>query len=94
MATVDWERAERLYRQGEISVWEIARREGVSEGAVRKRAKAKGWSREPGTQMGVDAEIEAAVVAIRSIPTKGVRVHERVFWAHAHAAVKAAREQD
>ena len=46
MATVDWARAERLYRQGEISVREIARREGVSEGAVRKRAKGLGWKRE------------------------------------------------
>jgi hypothetical protein len=38
-------RAECLYRQGEISVREIARREGVSEGAVRKRAKAQGCER-------------------------------------------------
>jgi hypothetical protein len=90
-AMVDWLGAERSYRQGEISVREIARREGVSEGAVRKRAKAKGWSREPATQIGVDAEEEAVVVAIRCIPIKGVRVDERVFWAYARAAVKAAR---
>jgi hypothetical protein len=38
-------RAERLYRQGDISIREIARRAGVSEGAVRKRAKAQGWKR-------------------------------------------------
>jgi Winged helix-turn-helix DNA-binding len=43
---IDWARTERLYRQGEISNREIARREGVSEGAVRKRAKAQGWKRE------------------------------------------------
>ena len=48
---VDWIRAEELYRRGEVSVREIARREGVTEGAVRKRAKAQGcearWSRMP-----------------------------------------------
>jgi hypothetical protein len=88
---IDWERAERLYRLGEISVREIARREGVSEGAVRKRAKAEGWSRERYTEIGVDAEVEAVALAIRSIPTQGVRVHERVFWAYARAAVEAAR---
>ena len=42
---VDWARAERLYREGELSIREIARREGVSEGAVRKRAKAQAWKR-------------------------------------------------
>jgi len=45
-ATVDWVRAELLYRQGEISIREIARREGVGDGAVRKRAKAQGWERD------------------------------------------------
>jgi uncharacterized protein YjcR len=43
---IDWARAELLYRQGDFSIREIARREGVSEGAVRKRAKARGWQRE------------------------------------------------
>ncbi len=88
---VDWIRAEELYRRGEVSVREIARREGVTEGAVRKRAKAQGWFREASTQIGVDAEVEAVALAIRSIPTQGVRVHERVFWAYALAAVEAAR---
>jgi hypothetical protein len=51
MATIDWVRAELLYRQSEISIREIARREGVSEGAVRKRAKAQGWERETVTSV-------------------------------------------
>jgi hypothetical protein len=38
---VDWVRAEELCRRGEVSVREIARRGGVTEGAVRKRAKAQ-----------------------------------------------------
>jgi transposase len=41
----DWVRAEHLYREGELSVREIARREDLSEGAVRKRAKTFGWER-------------------------------------------------
>jgi hypothetical protein len=63
----------------------------MSEGAVRKRAKAEGWSRERYREIGVDAEVEAVALAIRSIPTQGIRVHERVFWAYARAAVEAAR---
>jgi hypothetical protein len=53
MATVDWVRAELLYRQGEISIREIARRESVSEGAVRKRAKAQGWE---GTRRNIEPD--------------------------------------
>lgn len=41
----DWEAIEREYRAGQLSVREIARRHEVSEGAIRKKAKAEGWSR-------------------------------------------------
>jgi hypothetical protein len=40
---VDWQVIEAGYRAGECSVRELARREGITEGAIRKRAKAKGW---------------------------------------------------
>jgi transposase-like protein len=56
VVTVDWARAEHLYRQGEISIREIARREGVSEGAVRKRAKAQGWQRDSATPVRTSPE--------------------------------------
>jgi len=82
---IDWEQAERLYRQGEISVREIARQASVSEGAVRKRAKAQGWSREPATQIDVDAEVEAVALAIRSIPPRGPGAR-KCSW-HTPAAV-------
>ena len=35
---VDWQAIEAGYRAGECSVRELARRENVSEGAIRKRA--------------------------------------------------------
>jgi predicted DNA-binding protein YlxM (UPF0122 family) len=41
----DWEAIEREYRAGQLSVREIARQYAVSEGAIRKRAKAEGWER-------------------------------------------------
>jgi hypothetical protein len=43
--SVDWEAIEREYRAGQLSVREIARRSGVTEGAVRKHAKDGGWTR-------------------------------------------------
>ena len=42
----DWELAERLYRAGQISLRMIAPQCGVTEGAIRKKAKKEGWARD------------------------------------------------
>jgi hypothetical protein len=41
----EWDRIELEYLAGDVSVREIADRFGISEGAIRKRAKAQGWVR-------------------------------------------------
>lgn len=46
MAATDWEAIEREYRAGQLSIREIAREHGLSDGAIRKRAKAEGWQRD------------------------------------------------
>ena len=43
---VDWERVEAEYRAGQLSVVEIGRQSGVTEGAIRKRAKRDNWKRD------------------------------------------------
>lgn len=45
-SATDWESVERRYRAGLLSVREIAKQAGVSEGAVRKKVKANGWERD------------------------------------------------
>lgn len=42
----DWEAIERAYRAGQLSVRAIAERYGVSDTAIRKRAKTSGWQRD------------------------------------------------
>jgi hypothetical protein len=42
---IDWEAIEREYRAGQLSVNEIAKGAGLTEGAIRKRAKRDGWTR-------------------------------------------------
>lgn len=49
----DWERIEVEYRAGVLSLREIAGRHGITEGAIRKRAKRDGWSRN------LDAKVQA-----------------------------------
>lgn len=46
MATPDWEAIESAYRAGVMSLREIASQHGISEGAIRKRAKRDEWSRD------------------------------------------------
>lgn len=45
-ADVDWERIETLYRTNAASLREIAADHGISEGAIRKRAKRDEWVRD------------------------------------------------
>ncbi|MHC8403601.1 hypothetical protein [Pseudomonas sp. TMB3-21] len=44
--TPDWERIEQLYRAGLLSVREIAASQGITHGAINKRAKRDGWVRD------------------------------------------------
>lgn len=46
MAKHDWEAIESAYRAGLMSLREIASQHGISEGAIRKRAKRDEWSRD------------------------------------------------
>lgn len=46
MAKPDWEAIEAAYRAGVMSLREIASQHGISEGAIRKRAKRDDWSRD------------------------------------------------
>ena len=43
--TVDWEKIQMEFRAGQISVRAIAHEYGITEGAVRKRAKRDNWER-------------------------------------------------
>ena len=44
--TIDWDSIEELYRKNQLSIRKIADQHGISEGAIRKKAKTKGWVRD------------------------------------------------
>ena len=54
--TADWERIEAQYRTGGMSVSEIAREHGITEGAIRKRAKRDSWARDLSARVRARAE--------------------------------------
>ena len=51
MKQPDWEAIERAYRAGSLSIRTIAERQGVSDTAIRKKAKALGWARDLSDQV-------------------------------------------
>lgn len=51
MSKPDWEAIESAYRAGVLVLRDIGEQYGVTEGAIRKRAKKFGWVRKAGTQV-------------------------------------------
>lgn len=62
----DWERIEADYRAGLLSLREIAEPNGITEGAVRKRAKRDGWERDLGAKIKAKADALVRKDAVRS----------------------------
>lgn len=63
---IDWERVEVEYRAGQLSIREISRAHGVTDTAVRKRAKSEKWTRDLTEQVRRAARSEAVRSAVRS----------------------------
>lgn len=66
----DWERIEADYRAGLLSLREIAAPFEITEGAIRKRAKAKGWSRDLSAKIKARAEELVRKDAVRAEGTQ------------------------
>lgn len=73
----DWERIEQDYRSGLLSLREIASPYKVTEGAIRKRAKANGWVRDLTAKIQAKADELVRKEEVRTeYASGGVRVPE------------------
>ena len=93
----DWERIEIDYRAGVKSLREIAGEHGISEGAIRKRAKRDGWTRDLADKIQQRAEDLVRTHAVRTEVRSEQRATERqVIEANAEAVanVKMAHRSD
>lgn len=93
----DWERIETDYRAGVKSLREIAGEHGISEGAIRKRAKRDGWTRDLADKIQQRAEDLVRTQAVRTEVRSEQRATERqVIEANAEAVanVKMAHRSD
>ena len=74
----DWELIEKLYRAGIASLREIAKDGGVTEGAIRKRAKRDGWTRDLAAKIQQKADDLVRKEAVRKQGTQLTAADERV----------------
>ncbi|WP_219930829.1 hypothetical protein [Alcaligenes faecalis] len=95
-AAPDWERIEADYRAGLLSVREIAASQGITEGAVRKRAKRDDWTRDlqPKIKAKADdlvrkAEVRTPVRTEREVVDANAQVIADVRVCHRRDIVRA-----
>jgi len=72
----DWEKIEKLYRAGVLSVREIAASHGVSHTAINKRAKAEGWVKDLKAKIKAKAEEKVSKAAVSSQVSTEKRIEE------------------
>lgn len=62
----DWERIEAQYRANTLSLREIASEHGITEGAIRKKAKTEGWERDLSAKVKAKADALVRKEQVRS----------------------------
>lgn len=95
--TADWERIELDYRAGVLTLREIAAKHGITHGAVNKRAKRDGWSRDLSAAIKAKADALVSKQVVSAEVSKQRLVSERETIesnAQAIAAVKMRHRED
>jgi hypothetical protein len=88
-AAPDWERIEADYRAGVLSVREIAASQGITHGAINKRAKRDGWERDLSAriQAKADALVSKAEVSTQ-VSTERAATDKLIVEANAEAIAR------
>ncbi|WP_314102731.1 hypothetical protein [uncultured Stenotrophomonas sp.] len=76
---IDWERIEPSYRAGLLSVREIAAQHGITHGAINKRAKRDGWTRDPQAKIEAKADALVSKQQVSREVSNEAKVSERVL---------------
>lgn len=76
-SAADWELIERHYRAGLLSLREIAKEGGVTEGAIRKRAKKDQWTRNLAAKIQQKADELVRNEVVRTASTQLTPADER-----------------
>lgn len=96
-APPDWERIEIEYRAGILSLREIAAAHGITHGAVNKRAKRDGWTRDLNARIQAKADELVSKQAVSEEVSKAKLATERVLIeanAQVIAGIRSAHRVD
>lgn len=94
---VDWEAVEALYRAGVLSLREIGSQHGVTEGAIRKRAKRDDWARDLAAKVQAKADDLVRKAEVRKTVRAASLITDRVLIeanAQVIAEVRSAHRGD
>ncbi|HIE9112546.1 TPA: hypothetical protein ACXP7D_004113 [Klebsiella pneumoniae] len=91
MSKPDWEAIETAYRAGVMSLREIASQHGISEGAIRKRAKRDDWSRDLNAKIQQKADDLVRKREVRRTVRTETALSERVLIEATAEVVAAVR---
>ena len=92
--TPDWAQIEADFRAGVKSLRQIASEHGISEGAIRKRAKKEDWDRDLSAKISAKADALVRKDAVRSEVRSESRVPENeIIEANAALQAQVRREQ-
>lgn len=97
VAAPDWERIELDYRAGIKTLRQIADENGITHGAVNKRAKRDGWERDLSEKINAKADALVSKAAVSSEVSTDTRLKEQAVVdanAHAVADVRLAHRRD
>lgn len=93
----DWERIEADYRAGLLSVREIAASQGLTHGAINKRAKRDGWERDLQAKIKAKADALVSKRAVSSVvSTERLATDRAIVDANAEviASIRMTHRQD
>jgi hypothetical protein len=93
----DWEAIERAYRAGLLSIREIASTQGITHGAINKRAKRDGWDRDLKAKIQAKADALVSKQAVSNLVSKESMDTERMIVsanAEVIADVRLAHRKD
>lgn len=96
-APADWERIELDYRACIKTLRQIADENGITHGAINKRAKRDGWERDLGVKIQAKADALVSKAAVSSEVSTDTKVRERAVIdanAQAVADVRLAHRRD
>ena len=96
-ATPDWERIELEYRAGIQTLRQIAEAHGITHGAINKRAKTQGWTRNLNAKIQAKADALVSKAAVSTEVSKEAKIAEKAVIdanAQAVADVRLAHRRD